>query len=76
VIEYDGIENKMVLKLVYYGPAMSGKTTNLLKLHNIFCPFCGSFKQRICRHCKMPLEKEWGVCPSCGTQRGHDKAAE
>lgn len=35
MIEYDELENKMVLKLVYYGPAMSGKTTNLLKLHDI-----------------------------------------
>lgn len=35
MIEYDEIEQKMVLKLVYYGPSMSGKTTNLLKLHDI-----------------------------------------
>lgn len=35
MIEYDEIEQRMVLKLVYYGPAMSGKTTNLLKLHDI-----------------------------------------
>ncbi len=35
MIEYDEIEQRMVLKLVYYGPAMSGKTTNLLQLHDI-----------------------------------------
>ncbi|MCL5236867.1 MAG: GTPase domain-containing protein [Nitrospirae bacterium] len=35
MIEYDDLENKMILKLVYYGPAMSGKTTNLLRLHDI-----------------------------------------
>ncbi len=35
MIEYDENENKMVLKLVYYGPAMSGKTTNLLSLHDL-----------------------------------------
>ncbi len=35
MIEYDEFENKMVLKLVYYGPALSGKTTNLLSLHDI-----------------------------------------
>jgi signal recognition particle receptor subunit beta len=35
MIEYDEQENKMVLKLVYYGPAMSGKTTNLLSLHDL-----------------------------------------
>lgn len=34
MIEYDELENRMVLKLVYYGPAMSGKTTNLLQLHD------------------------------------------
>lgn len=35
MIEFDELENKMVLKLVYYGPALSGKTTNLLKLHDL-----------------------------------------
>ncbi len=35
MIEYDEIENKMILKLVYYGPALSGKTTNLLLLHDL-----------------------------------------
>jgi hypothetical protein len=35
VIEYDEYENRMILKLVYYGPALSGKTTNLLRLHDI-----------------------------------------
>lgn len=35
MIEYDDIDNRMVLKLVYYGPALSGKTTNLLRLHDI-----------------------------------------
>jgi mutual gliding-motility protein MglA len=34
MIEYDEIERKMILKLVYYGPALSGKTTNLLRLHD------------------------------------------
>lgn len=33
MIEFDEQEQKMILKLVYYGPALSGKTTNLLKLH-------------------------------------------
>ena len=35
MIEYDEFENKMILKLVYYGPALSGKTTNLLRLHDL-----------------------------------------
>lgn len=35
MIEYDEWEKRMVLKLVYYGPALSGKTTNLLQLHEL-----------------------------------------
>lgn len=35
MIEYDELNKKMVLKLVYYGPALSGKTTNLLQLHEL-----------------------------------------
>jgi signal recognition particle receptor subunit beta len=35
MIEYDEIEQRLVLKLVYYGPALSGKTTNLLRLHDL-----------------------------------------
>lgn len=35
MVEFDELDNRMVLKLVYYGPAMSGKTTNLLQLHDI-----------------------------------------
>lgn len=35
MIEFDDQEQRMVLKLVYYGPALSGKTTNLLKLHDL-----------------------------------------
>ena len=35
MIEFNEKNKKLVLKLVYYGPAMSGKTTNLLCLHDI-----------------------------------------
>jgi signal recognition particle receptor subunit beta len=35
MVEYDEKNGKMVLKLVYYGPALSGKTTNLLQLHEL-----------------------------------------
>lgn len=35
MIEFDELEKRMILKLVYYGPALSGKTTNLLKLHDL-----------------------------------------
>ncbi|MDA8427627.1 MAG: GTPase domain-containing protein [Geobacteraceae bacterium] len=34
MIEFDEQLQRMVLKLVYYGPALSGKTTNLLALHD------------------------------------------
>lgn len=34
MIEFDEQQQRMVLKLVYYGPALSGKTTNLLALHD------------------------------------------
>ena len=35
MIDYDSEERRMVLKFVYYGPALSGKTTNLLRLHDM-----------------------------------------
>jgi mutual gliding-motility protein MglA len=35
MIEFDDHTKKMVLKLVFYGPALSGKTTNLLRLHDL-----------------------------------------
>lgn len=35
MIEFNEADNKMVLKLVYFGPALSGKTTNLLSLHDL-----------------------------------------
>jgi GTPase SAR1 family protein len=35
MIEYDPESKRMILKLVYYGPALSGKTTNLLRLHDL-----------------------------------------
>lgn len=30
--------DKLTFKLVYYGPAQSGKTTNLMRLHNLLSP--------------------------------------
>ncbi len=37
-------EKKMVVKIVYYGPALSGKTTNLMHLHEILEPgHCSEF---------------------------------
>lgn len=33
--EYDEIAGKLTFKLVYYGPALSGKTTNLMRLHDL-----------------------------------------
>lgn len=36
--EYDESLRRMTLKLVYYGPALSGKTTNLTRLHDLLNP--------------------------------------
>lgn len=36
--DYDEDSNRLTLKLVYYGPALSGKTTNLMRLHDILSP--------------------------------------
>lgn len=36
--EIDETSRKITLKLVYYGPAMSGKTTNLMRLHDLLAP--------------------------------------
>ncbi len=38
MIEFDEQRKRIVLKLVYYGPALSGKTTNLLTLHDLLSP--------------------------------------
>ena len=38
MIEYEPDEKRMVMKLVYFGPALSGKTTNLLRLHDLLDP--------------------------------------
>jgi signal recognition particle receptor subunit beta len=37
MIEFDEKAKKLLVKLVYYGPALSGKTTNLLCLHDLLC---------------------------------------
>jgi mutual gliding-motility protein MglA len=36
--DYDQDNNKLTLKLVFYGPALSGKTTNLTRLHDLLDP--------------------------------------
>jgi len=36
--DHDEDGNRLTLKLVYYGPALSGKTTNLMRLHDILSP--------------------------------------
>lgn len=36
--DYDEDANRLTIKLVYYGPAMSGKTTNLMRLHDLLNP--------------------------------------
>lgn len=36
--DYDEEQRRLAVKLVYYGPALSGKTTNLLQLHELIEP--------------------------------------
>jgi signal recognition particle receptor subunit beta len=36
--ELDEARNRLTVKLVYYGPALSGKTTNLTRLHDLLSP--------------------------------------
>ncbi|MCO6057987.1 GTPase domain-containing protein [Pseudomonas sp. MOB-449] len=36
--EYLALERKLLLKVVYYGPALSGKTTNLMQMHTLLQP--------------------------------------
>jgi len=36
--DYNPDNNKLTLKLVFYGPALSGKTTNLTRLHDLLDP--------------------------------------
>ncbi|MCD6059993.1 MAG: GTPase [Moraxellaceae bacterium] len=36
--EYSPHERKLTIKVVYFGPAMSGKTTNLMQLHALLQP--------------------------------------
>lgn len=36
--DYDEDGGKLTVKLVYYGPAQSGKTTNLMRLHDDLAP--------------------------------------
>jgi len=36
--KYNEHEQKLTIKLVYYGPALSGKTTNLMTLHDLIDP--------------------------------------
>jgi signal recognition particle receptor subunit beta len=38
VAEYDEQARRLTVKLVYYGPALSGKTTNLIRLHDTLRP--------------------------------------
>ncbi|WP_290650455.1 GTPase domain-containing protein [Aquisalimonas sp.] len=36
--DYDASSNRVTLKVVYYGPALSGKTTNVVALHDMLSP--------------------------------------
>jgi mutual gliding-motility protein MglA len=42
--DFNEEEKKLTVKVVYYGPALSGKTTNLMQLHEVLNPSrCGEF---------------------------------
>ncbi|MGD9364082.1 MAG: GTPase domain-containing protein [Desulfobacteraceae bacterium] len=42
--EFDSKANRLTAKIVYYGPALSGKTTNLMRLHDMLkAEHCGDF---------------------------------
>lgn len=36
--EFDEQRKRLTVKVVYYGPALSGKTTNLVRLHDMLAP--------------------------------------
>ncbi len=36
--DFSADDNKLALKVVFYGPALSGKTTNLMQLHTLLNP--------------------------------------
>lgn len=36
--EMNELQRRLTIKLVYYGPALSGKTTNLTRLHDLLAP--------------------------------------
>jgi signal recognition particle receptor subunit beta len=37
-MEYDEAKARLTIKLVYYGPAQGGKTSNLMRLHDLIAP--------------------------------------
>ncbi len=42
--EFEPDKKRLIVKLVFYGPALSGKTTNLMRLHDLLNPKnCGDF---------------------------------
>ena len=36
--EFDEEKKRLLIKVVYYGPALSGKTTNITRLHDLLDP--------------------------------------
>lgn len=56
---------------VRYGRACD-RCGKILDTKFLYCPFCGSFNQSVCRGCRKPLETDWLRCPFCGLSRGED----
>uniref|UniRef100_UPI003D81A2E6 ATPase, T2SS/T4P/T4SS family n=1 Tax=Trichloromonas sp. TaxID=3069249 RepID=UPI003D81A2E6 len=38
----------------------------------LFCPYCGAFKQNVCRQCNLAMEEDWNVCAFCGHVKNQD----
>ncbi|MHB8941736.1 MAG: ATPase, T2SS/T4P/T4SS family, partial [Desulfobacteria bacterium] len=45
-----------------------GRCERMIDAKYLFCPHCGSFRQNVCRFCRMPVEPEWTHCALCGKE--------
>ena len=45
-----------------------GRCERMIDAKFLFCPHCGSFRQNVCRFCRMPVEPEWTHCALCGKE--------
>jgi type II secretory ATPase GspE/PulE/Tfp pilus assembly ATPase PilB-like protein/FixJ family two-component response regulator len=45
-----------------------GRCERMIDAKYPFCPHCGSFRQNLCRSCRMPIEPAWTHCALCGAE--------